>query len=209
MRHHPSRKMWVAACVAGAAVLMSLGRAGAFPQPSIVPTSWQLEIRYDHPRALPVRLPGEAAPRIYWFLTYTVTNNTGEDQNFVPEIMLLTDSGDLIRANRNIPPRVFATIKQELRNPLLRSPTEVVGRLLQGPDNAVDGVAIWPMPEHDVNQVSIFIQGLSGETYEVDDAAGQKHLLRRTLMLDYSTPGSVEQQPRKPWLFKGQKWVVR
>ena len=203
------------AIVAAAAVLLVDGlplmrRAHAFPQPTIVPTSWQLEMKYEHPRAIAVRLPGEATPRTYWFMTYTVTNNTGEDQNFVPEIALLSDAGDLIRANRNIPPRVFATIHQELRNPLLKSPTQVVGRLLQGADNAVDGIALWPMPEHDVDSVTIFVQGLSGETYPVEDPqTGEIHLLRRTLMLEYQTPGSVEKQPRKPWLFKAERWVVR
>ena len=209
MHHGASGKSWWIAVTVVAVALLAIGRASAFPEANIVPTSWQLDFKYHHPRAIAVRLPGETVPRTYWFLTYTVTNNSGEDQNFVPEIMLLTDAGDLVRANRNIPPRVFATIHQELSNPLLRSPTEVVGRLLQGPDNAVDGVAIWPMPEHDVNHVTFFIQGLSGETYEVQAPSGKTHLLRRTLMLDYQTPGSIEKQPRKPWLFKGEKWVVR
>ena len=200
----------IAAATAVAALVVTSGRVAAFPEPTIVPTSWQLEIKYNYPSAIGVRLPGETHSTYYWYFTYTVTNKTGADQNFVPEIVMLTDAGDLIRANRNIPPRVFTTIKKELDNPLLRSPTEVVGRLLQGADNAVDGIAIWPMPPHDVDRATIFFQGLSGETYQVPDPqTGETHLLRRTLMLEYQTPGSIEKQPRKPWLFRDERWIVR
>ena len=78
------------------------------------------------------------------------------------------------------------------------------------PDNAVDGVAIWEIPANDVDHVTIFFNGLSGETHEVENPVTQEKVyLRRTLQIDYQTPGSVEQQPRKPWLFKGEEWVVR
>lgn len=208
--HATSRWTLIAALALGAAGVGGYRAAHAFPEPNIVPTSWQLDIKYDHPRAIAVRLPGEAAPRTFWFFTYTVTNNTGEDLNFVPEISLTTDAGDLMPANRGVPPTVFRAIKQMLKNPLLRSPTEVVGPLLQGPDNAVDGIALWAMPEHDVDRVRIFFVGLSGETHEVKDPrTDEVRLLRRALMLNYQTPGSVERQPRKPWLFKDQEWVVR
>jgi hypothetical protein len=210
MRQVATCRWLAAAALAAAALGLQIDRAGAFPQPTLVPTSWQLDIKYNAPAAIAVRLPGETVPTLYWYFTYTVTNNTGAEQNFVPEIALLTDAGDLLSANRNIPPRVFSTVKKELRNPLLRSPTEVVGRVLQGPDYAVDGIAIWPMPLHDVDRVSIFFRGLSGEAYEVPDPkTDEVHLLRRTLMIEYQTPGSVERQPRKPWLFKDEKWVVR
>jgi hypothetical protein len=203
------RRIGIVAAAVACAVLAA-HQAAAFPQPNVVPSSWELDIKFDHPRVIVVQVPGQASPRVYWFVTYTVTNNSGADQNFIPELTLLTDAGDLLRANRNLPPAVYKAIREELRNPLLRSPTEVVGKLLQGPDNAVDGVAIWPMPDHDVDRVTIFFSGLSGETHEVENPVSKETvLLRKTLKLEYQTPGSVEQQPRKPWLFKGQEWVVR
>ena len=74
----------------------------------------------------------------------------------------------------------------------------------------VSSNTIWPMPPHDVDRATIFFQGLSGETYEVPDPqTGETHLLRRTLMLEYQTPGSIEKQPRKPWLFRDESWIVR
>ena len=194
--------------------LLLLAGAGdgalAFPEPNIVQSSWQLDVKYDHPRVINVRLPGQTTTTVYWFVTYTVTNNSGADQNFIPELTLLTDAGDLVRGNRNIPPTVFRQLKEELKNPLLRGPSEVVGKILQGPDNAIDGIAIWQMPDHDVDSVTLFFGGLSGETHKVENpVTNETTLLRRTLKMEYQTPGSLERQSRKPWIFKGQEWVVR
>ena len=186
----------------------------AYPKPHVIPRGWLLEIEFQTPRCIAVRLPGDRHDTYYWYATYTVTNKTGEDHNLIPEIVLLSDAGDMIQANSNLPPRVFETLRKALRNPLLKSPTEIAGRIMQGADNAVDGIAIWPMPDHDVNEVRIFFQGLCGETYdEVDPANGQIVKLHRSLVLEYETPGSVEKQPMKPWIDKNDPrspvWAVR
>lgn len=211
MRPKRSRmKKLVAAGLAAVCLFLSDRPAAAFPEPNVVTTSWQLEFKHEHPRAMQVRLPGEQDPRTYWYMVYTVTNNSGEEQNFVPVITLLSDAGDFVSAQKGIPPVVFTTLKQRLRNPLLTNPTQVVGRILQGADNAIDGVAIWSMPDHDVNHVSIFFEGLSGETHVIKDPrTGDDKLLRKTLHLQYDTPGSVERQPEKPWIFNDLRWVVR
>ena len=131
---------------------------------------------------------------------------------------------------------------------------------LQGEDNARESVAIWPAPKHDVNNISIFIGGLSGEThrmYKVTDGGDTplkpglfiavKRLndengkinsindsikninpdateadlkkvaqveklpvvLRKTLMLQYHTPGDETHTGVKPFVFKKQEWVIR
>jgi hypothetical protein len=186
------------------------GRAETAPQPDVVSSSWQLSVQFATPRVISVRLPTEDHARFYWYMTYTVTNGTGEDQMFIPDIWLLTDGGDLMQANRGVAPTVFKAIKTYLDNPLLESPTQIVGKILQGKDNARDGVAIWPVPDHDVDMLRIFFGGLSGEVHEVADPnTGEKHLLRKTLMVEFQTPGDRAHLASKPYLKKKQDWVVR
>ena len=150
-----------------AAALIWVGSAVGVPEPSVVSKSWELGFQFEAPRIISVQRPQDPRPRFYWYLTYAVINQTGDEQLFVPNVWMLTDAGDLLQANRHVPSRVFTRIKEVLRNPLLESPANVVGRLLQGNDNARDGVAIWPVPDHDINEVHIFFGGLSGETHQV------------------------------------------
>ncbi|QNN21416.1 hypothetical protein HED60_03720 [Planctomycetales bacterium ZRK34] len=196
-------------------VLLVLGMAlGAVaetaPQPNVVSSAWQLSVKFDAPRVISYRLPSDDQPRLYLYMTYTVANETGEDQMFIPDLWLLTDGGDLLQANRGVAPSVFKAIKKYLDNPLLESPTQIVGKILQGKDNARDGVAIWPVPDHDVDMLRIFFGGLSGEVHEVTDAnTGEKHLLRKTLMVEYQAPGDRAHMAIKPFIKKKQDWVVR
>lgn len=205
------------ATAAGLAVLMLttfnaalLAQSGQAPQPNLAPTSWELEFEHDKPKVISVRLPGQDDIQHYWYMTYTVTNRTGEDQYFVPEFTMVTDAGDILQANRRIAPPVVKTIQNYEGNPLLERPSEIVGRLLQGPDNARDGMAVWRMPEHNVRNVRVFIAGLSGEIHVVEDPeTGEEHTLRKTLMVEYKLPGSGEHMRLKEFLEEDSEWVVR
>jgi len=161
------RSLWVVIAAVAGCLWFIAPRAEAVVEPDIVSTTWQLDIEYDQPGFIFVQPSGRSQPELYWYMTYTVTNRTGEEQNFVPEIWLLTDDGDLMQANRGISPTVFHRIKDHVDNPLLESPARIVGKILIGRDNARDGVAIWKVPDHDVNAVTIFFGGLSGETKQI------------------------------------------
>ncbi len=185
-------------------------RAASYPEPNIVQNSWELDIKIDPPAIISVQLPDEPKPRLYNYITYTVTNRTGNEQLYVPDLNVLTDAGDLIQLNRSIPPLVFQKIKERLRNPLLESPSKIVGSILQGADNARDGVAIWPVADHDINNFKLFFGGLSGETHSVKDpATGKETLLRKTLELTYETPGDEAHAQQKPFVLKSKTWIVR
>lgn len=207
-----NRVIRTAAVIAAASVLLcsaAVLRAETAPEPSIVSNSWQLSFKYSFPRVIAVRLPDENKPQLYWYVTYTVTNETGADQLFIPDMVMLTDHGDLMTANEHISPVVFRAIKNYVADPLLESPTQVIGKILQGPDNARTSVAIWPVPDHDVDMVRIFFGGLSGETHEVTDSTGQKHELHKTLMAEFDCPGDNTHVVQKPFIKKKQEWVVR
>ena len=184
--------------------------ANAQPEPALVSESWELEFRYDDPKIIRVRVPGETRPKLYWYIKYSVANNTGAERLFIPDVLVYTDKGDLQIAGKGVLPEVFESIRDYLRNPLLESPITVVGQLRQGQDNARDSVFIWPVPKHDVDSYRIFIGGLSGETHVVLDPKTEKrYLLRKTLMVDYKTPGDSSHAENKPVRKQKEVWILR
>src|SRR5437588_12379146 len=86
--------------------LTRFGRAD-YPKPSPYPISWELKFDHDMPQRIVVKAPGVAAPQAYWYLTYTVTNNTGQEQTFLPFFEMLTNDGKVIRSDNKIPAVVF------------------------------------------------------------------------------------------------------
>lgn len=146
-----------------AVVALPLTSLWAFPEPLIVSDAWEYKFTYDAPRPIAVRnIDGEFV--WYWYMTYTVQNNTGRERMFAPEFQVATDEGDIVTANRRIPPTVFNAIKTRLGNDLLEGPVEVNGRFLVGDDNIKDSLIIWPAPTKPVGRMTIFVAGMSGET---------------------------------------------
>jgi hypothetical protein len=136
---------------------------GTFAQPGIVNPNWSIDLELDTPNAIYVD-PENAPGRWYWYAAYKVTNNTGDDRLFIPEVVIIDNDGRIVQANRRIPPAVFPVIAERLGNPLLESPNNVVGRLLQGEDFAKESVVIWPAAPRDVDEFTLFFGGVDGET---------------------------------------------
>lgn len=189
----------------------------AYPEPSRVPLSWELKFKYAEPKRIVVEVPGEANPKAYWYVTYTVTNNTNEERQFMPAFHLLTKSGKLIRSDKGVPKIAFDKIKQAAGNKLLQSPLEISGTLNVGEDQAKDGVAIWEEPEAEMGSFNIFVSGLSGESTQlkddngqpVNDADGKPVILFKTLQLNYTVSGD-EVYPGIDAINKThERWVMR
>ncbi|MEM6334255.1 MAG: hypothetical protein AAF823_13035 [Planctomycetota bacterium] len=195
----------IAAGLAAALAILTLGPAaaqvgepenGTFASPRTISASWNLDFRPQLPR--PIAVPDLAGVvRWYWYVPYTVTNNSGSEQLYVPETTIFTDSGSVIPANNNVPPPVFAAIKTQLGNDLLESPTQVLGEILQGPDHARESVIVWPHFEQDVDRFTLFVAGLSGETATVPvPGTDETTLVRRTKAFTYATPGDYQTTPQ-------------
>ena len=135
--------------------------AQAYPKPALVSEAWHLDFECDAPRTLAVT-DENGDTRWYWYLTYRVENNTGHDQLFIPEVTILTDHGQVVITDVDVPSKVFQKIKQQLRHPLLERPSKIIGKILQGPDHAKDGVAIWAVSQEDVDAFTLFFSGISG-----------------------------------------------
>ena len=194
-----------------------------FPQPSVYPISWELQFSHGTPTRIVVDVPSVSpVPQAYWYLAYTVTNNTDKEQLFLPTFEMLTESGKLYLSNQNIPGRVFQAIKTREHSAALEPMTSIAGTLRIGPAEARDGVAIWPEPAGRLGHFSIFATGLSGEAqilklvngqYQRVTAAEQMKdrsaltILRKTLQMKYSVSG--DSADANPVNADGEEWIMR
>jgi hypothetical protein len=187
------------------------------PRPSPYPVAWELKFDYSIPKRLVVDVPGYANPQAYWYITYTVVNNTDKEQMFIPIFEMLTRDGQVVRSDRNIPQRVFEIIKEREKKRFMEPYPQIAGEIRLGEDQARDGVAIWPEPTTRMGQFSVFVGGLSGEIQTLKDSKGEAVktpegspvILRKTLRLNFHIRGdevypgedAVDQNPKE--------WVMR
>lgn len=199
-------------------------RAQAYPKPSPHRITWELDFEHKAPSRIVVNVPGSYAPRAYWYLPFTVTNNSKEEQQFLPEIELVDEAGKVHRSDQNIPKEVFNAIKVREGKKFMQPLRDVSGRLLIGADQAKDSVAIWPEPMERMGTFTVFVNGLSGEAVWYKDGketplskadwvktkpedAGQ--ILRKTLALEFNVPGDEFYTGRDRVEEKSKSWVMR
>jgi hypothetical protein len=192
------------------------------PEPALVPLTgdWQLDIElHGDPKLLQIVPPGETKTKNYWYLLYTVTNNTGQDVDFLPQIELFTDTFKLHMAGSKVRNSVFQAIRNRYRHtiPLMEPQDRVSEKLLQDQDNSRDSVAIFEDFDLDATQVRIFLSGGSNEVATVEhpilrDKTTQKpnkFLLRKTLMLEYQVSGDRYRPEKRVMLYKDRSWIMR
>lgn len=140
--------------------------AVAAPEPSVTPKSWTLDFEYVDPQSITLQLPGYAKPQTFWYMLYTVTNNSGQEVQFLPRFELMTNTMQVVAGDPGVHPMVFEAVKNRHRSthPLLVEPVKVMGKLLQGEDNAKSSVVIWRQIDVEANQFTVYVSGLSGES---------------------------------------------
>jgi len=196
----------VALVFCGLAISAIDGTAQAFPKPATVPYRWQFDFEAGPLRLYQDRVDGA----YYWYFTYQLVNRTGGDQIWAPNLDLFTDTGEILRAGGRVPGRVEEDIRDLLGNPLLEVQNEVIGDVFQGLEHAKDGLAVWPAGRVDVNEMSLFIGGLSGETARVKNpVTGREHILRKTLQRNYLIRGDSVSRGSKAIELVDQAWILR
>jgi hypothetical protein len=213
-----TRLLKVGVC-AGALVAMTAGSlpggtlmCQAAPEPDPVPKRWELNFTPGPLRVAAVDV-GDG-PRAYFYFTYKAVNNTGIDLLFTPSFELATEEGDLLHPGRDVPSAVTDEILRQLDNPFLQDQIGIIGQILQGEENAKEGLVVWPVPTFQPGQVTIYSKGFSGETKSIDvpnKAAGQAThiILSKQYMLRYRLPGELEVQPGEPLPVAERRWIMR
>ena len=206
------------------ACLVSIHTVSAYPKPSIYPISWDLKFQHSGPKRIVVTTPGTNVPLAYWYMSFTVTNLTEQEQQFLPLFEMVTGDGKVIRSDKKVPGAVFDEVKKRERKSTLEPLEKISGRLLLGEDQAREGVAIWPEPSTRMGTFDIYVGGLSGESVFIKDGEevnvkdwtktsdqDRKKLntLYRTLHLTYQIPGDEIKPEEDIVLPKGDEWVMR
>jgi len=196
--------------------------ATAAPTPSVAPRNWELDFEFEDLRRIELVLPGDRQPTVFWYMLYTVTNNSGKEVDFYPSFELVTGSLQVVTAGEEIHPAVYDAIAARYHKlfPFFRNPTRVAGRLLEGPDNARTSAAVFRQFDPAANSLTIFASGLSGEIVSVpnpvfdpekpESAENMRSFpLRKTLAITYDVPGDVRTRREAPALRRGTYWVMR
>lgn len=185
----------------------------AAPEPAAIPSRWEFDIEPGDLRVVTYDIEG-VGTRTFYYWTYTVTNNTGEDRPLTPAFELFTDDGSrakLARSGRDVPRQVTEKILDRIGNPLLLDEVDVqTGLLLQGPENAREGLVVWPLDRFRVDDVVIFAKGFSGETERIARPdTGERYVLRKSLMLRHQVDGTVDPTSTRPLTRTVERWILR
>jgi hypothetical protein len=183
-----------------------------------LPSIWTLDVTFEHPQQVAVQLAGDSKPTRFWYMILTLTNQTGRDVSFYPDIWLVTDTFQSVQASTKAREKVFDRIREihKGRYPFLEPFEFVDNKILQGSDNAVDLAVIFPDFDTQAKHISIFIGGLSNETAVVNsptekDENGNpiKVVLHKMLELQYDIPGDPALRNCQKLDFTGSRWVMR
>ncbi|MBN2063277.1 MAG: hypothetical protein JW745_00630 [Sedimentisphaerales bacterium] len=207
-------------CITGITFGSDTIKDGSAPIPASFPDAnvWQLDLElHGDPSQISLTLPGEEKARRFWYMVYTITNNSNTDIDYYPVVEVLTNTFKLYEAGKVPVKPVFQEIKKRYADsvPLLERELVVAGKILQGIDNARDCVLILDDFDPNATSVKVFIKGLSNETAvveqidEKDEKNNKKYLLQKTLMLEYSVPGDQFNQDKKVMLFNRREWIMR
>ncbi len=163
-------------------------------------------------------------PLAYWYITYSITNNTDKEHDWLPSFEMLTDTGQVIRANVNIPQQTFDAIKNAEHNKYLEPMTSITGQIRIGEAESRDGVAIFPEPTPRMGHFSIFVNGLSGEAVTLKNVNGQFQkvenaedmkntkdliILRKTLQLNFFIRGDEVYPGEDEVNADVEEWIMR
>jgi len=193
--------------------------AWAYPQPAVVQglRQWTLSVEYSQPEQLMLASEDGKTAQRFWYIILTVTNNSEFDEvTFYPSCELMTDTFQIIPADRRVPRAVFETIKRRTqgRYPFLESLDFVDHRVFKGEDNARDFAIIWPDFDPQAKEISLFIEGLSNETAVVEQPAKESAdsepvILQKTLQLKYAIGGDPHLRQSAVLREIDTTWVMR
>ncbi|HVU64181.1 MAG TPA: hypothetical protein VHC70_09405 [Phycisphaerales bacterium] len=208
------RRLRIAGCLACSVALGTLGLiaiapiAALAPEPDPVPKRWELQVDPGELRVTTIDL--KDGPKKFFYMTFHVTNNSGEDLLFAPSFQLSDGDGNVVRSGHDVPVAVTQKLLAETQNPFIQDQIGVIGELQQGEENAKDALVIWPAGSLNPSQLTVYAAGFSGETKTVTSPDGkEKFILRKTLRLDFQASGDLSGVGMRSFPLVERSWIMR
>ena len=207
-------------CLAAVVLAVSAVAVG-YPEPKVVQKAnqWTLGVDYSAPEQITLQLPNQKKPQRFWYIILSVTNETSLDEtDFYPLCRLITDTFQVIPADKKVPIAVFNAVKGKHQGsyPFLESLDFKDYRVSHGKDNTRDFAIIWPDFDPKARQISLFVGGLSNETavlehpkLKEEDGGPKKIFLQKTLQLKYAIAGDEKLRSTVTMKEIKQNWVMR
>lgn len=185
----------------------------AAPEPDPIPRRWQLDLKLGALRMAKVA-GKDGSVKSYLYATYQVTNKAGEDILFAPSFELADGEGHVLRSGRGVPLDVAEKLQKDLNNPYLEDQISILGMLLQGAENAKDGIVIWPFDNMTASDLTVYAAGFSGEVHlepVKDPKTGETKsvAMYKTLMTRYKTGGDMSGRGTEPFEAYESNWIMR
>lgn len=208
------KNLLISAVVLAAATLTVAFTGGLAPEPSAVAKRWQLQVEFGPLRVYSTTT--DSGPRTFYYQTYKAVNRSGQDVIFAPSFDLVDNEGTVQHSGRGVPDDVTKAIIARLRNPLMQDQITIMGTILQGEENAKEGLAVWPCENFRPGSLTVYAAGFSGETALVK-APGLKDekgkdvfiTLRKTRQLTFANPGDLLNRGDNPIELSGARWIMR
>ena len=184
--------------------------AVGYPTPKVVQkvNQWTLDVKYSAPEQITLQLPNQKKPQRFWYIILSITNETSlEEAEFYPLCRLITDTFQVIDADKRVPIAVFNAIKRKHQGsyPFLESLDFKDHRVARGEDNTPKA-----------RQISLFVGGLSNETAVIEhpelkdeDGNFKKIFLQKTLQLKYAVAGDEKLRSTTKIKEIKKTWVMR
>jgi hypothetical protein len=153
--------------------------------------TWMLDIEFDRPQQVRMQALFEAE-QAYWYMTYTVTNNTGADRDLLLKIWLVVN-GD--SEKRSYPDRLMPLLQKQVESTVgakLNNRIEMIGKIKSGETRK--GIALFGAIGFDIKTADIYIDGLSKRTL-LQTSEGRPYYLARQVKAIYQRLGDVESDP--------------
>jgi hypothetical protein len=189
------RRCLIALALAGGLVLDLSASAARPAHAAPLAKDWELDFRPGELRIFTDPVDGKA----YWYFTYRVVNRTGAERMWAPKFEFFGDRGELIDAGKGVPTRVTKAVIDKAGTQFTQDQYQILGPILVGEENAKDGLVIFPSPDPQITEITIFVGGVSSKfRRDNDPVTGKPRMQRRVLRLDFEVPGQAGDRPTKP-----------
>jgi hypothetical protein len=153
---------------------------------------WVLDFAFKPLRIRTVDIPGVGRRQVH-YLYYKVVNRTGKPRMFVPQFIMVNESGE--KFEDNVVPEAIPLIqvREDGSIPILGA-VNVMGMIPPSTkanvDDAVFGVATWERWDTKSDRFSIYVRGLSDGYKEIPSPSGGKPTIKyKTLRIDFVRRG--------------------